>query len=257
MTVLPLSSVLAHGSGATRLAALTRPDRRPALWLAAVAGLAATGLLALSLAGAEHTGHAGHAGQEVGRVSLLRDGATWALMVTAMMLPVVTPVVCRLAAGGLRARRGRTVTEVVAGYLLPWLALGLVATVVLRTVAPPPVTQDVVAGALVLAAAWHVAPPRRRLMSRCGAVQPGALTGRRASADAVRNGGVLGVRCVATCGPAMTAMLLSHSWVLMLGVTVVLWSERRRGPNPAERVAHPAQAVGLVALAAVVLATSG
>jgi peptidoglycan/LPS O-acetylase OafA/YrhL len=55
----------------------------------------------------------------------------------------------------------------------------------------------------------------------------------------------------------MTAMLLSHSWFLMLGVTVVLWSERRRGPNPAERVAHPAQAVGLVALAAVVLATSG
>ena len=37
----------------------------------------------------------------------------------------------------------------------------------------------------------------------------------------------------------------------MAAIAVALWSERRRGPNPAERVAHPAQAAALLALAAV------
>ena len=244
MTTLPLSRPVAGWSR------LTRPDRRPALWLAAVAVVAGTVLLGLALGGA---GHAGHHAQG----SLARDWGVWALMVTAMMLPMVNPVVCRVAAGGLWARRGRTVAEVVVGYLLPWLGLGLVATVLVRMVAPQPVSAGVVAAVLVVAAAWHVAPPRRRIMSRCGAVQPGALRGPRASIDAVRNGGVLGLRCVATCGPAMATMLLSHSLVLMAGVAAVLWSERLRGPNPAERVAHPAQAVALlvVALASVVTAS--
>lgn len=199
-------------------------------------------LVGLSVGG---TAHAGHQAQG----SLGRDWAVWALMVPAMMLPMVNPVVCRVAAGGLWARRGRTVAEVVVGYVLPWLGFGLVATVLVRAVAPRGVGTEVVAMVLVVAAVWHVAPPRRRLMARCGSVQPGALRGRRASVDAVRNGVVLGLRCVATCGPAMAAMLLSHSLVLMAGVTAVLWSERVRGPNPGERVAHPAQAVALLVVA--------
>lgn len=226
---------------------VTRPDRRPALWLGSVALASVVLLVALSRSAPGHM--ADHA-----ESSLLRSWLLWSLMVAAMMLPVVNPVVCRVAAGGLWARRPQTVTEVVVGYLVPWLGVGLVGIVVVREMLPGLVEPRVVAGALVVAAAWHVAPPRRRLLIRCGAVQPGALVGRRASIDALRNGWVVGVRCVATCGPAMAVMLLSHGVLLMLGVTAVLWSERVRGPNPADRPAHPAQAAALLALAVTVLA---
>jgi predicted metal-binding membrane protein len=225
-----------------------RPERRPTLWVNTVALAAAVLLVvdALPAAGA------GHHGADHGGGSLLRDWAGWSLMVTAMMLPLVAPVVCRAAAGGLWARRRRTVAEYLLGYLTPWLVVGLVGAVVVRTVLPHPVGDGATVAALVVAAAWHVAPPRRRVMSRCGAVQPGALRGRRATVDAVRNGGVLGLRCIATCLPAMTVMLLSHQLLLMAAIAVVLWSERVRGPNPAERVAHPAQAGALLALAGAV-----
>ncbi|GAA4115981.1 hypothetical protein GCM10022415_12740 [Knoellia locipacati] len=237
---------------------VTRPDRRPALWLWSVSLSAVVLLVALSRNASGHMGH--HA-----EGSLLRGWLLWSLMVTAMMLPLVTPVVCRVAAGGLWARRRRTVTEVVVGYAAPWLAVGLVGLVVVQVVLPGVAGMGgmggvagprVVAGVLVVAAAWHVAPPRRRLMTRCGAVQPGALAGRRASVDALRNGWTIGVRCVGTCGPAMAVMLLSHGVLLMLGVTLVLWSERVRGPNPADRPARPAQAAALLALAATVLAVA-
>ncbi len=223
-----------------------RPERRPALWLNTIA-LAAAVLLVLDVLPATGAGHhgAGHGGG-----SLLRDWVGWSLMVTAMMLPLATPVVCRAAAGGLWARRRQTVTEYLLGYLTPWLVVGLVGAVVVRAVFPHPVGTGATVAALVLAAAWHVAPPRRRLMSRCGAVQPGALRGRRATVDAVRNGWVFGLRCIATCFPAMTVMLLSHQLLLMAAIAVALWSERLRGPNPEERVAHPAQAGALLALAA-------
>jgi predicted metal-binding membrane protein len=161
-------------------------------------------------------------------------------------------VVCRAAAGGLWARRRRTVAEYLVGYLAPWLVVGLVGAVVVRAVLPGTDRTGATVAALVVAAVWHVAPPRRRLMSRCGAVQLGALRGRRAVVDAIRNGWVLGLRCLGTCLPAMTVMLLSHQLLLMATVAVVLWSERIRGPNPAERVAHPAQAGALLALAAAV-----
>lgn len=227
-----------------------RPERRPTLWVNTVA-LAAAVLLVVDVLPATGAGH--HAADHGGE-SVLRDWAGWSLMVTAMMLPLVAPVVCRAAAGGLWARRRRTVAEYLLGYLTPWLVVGLVGVVVVRTVLPHPVGAGATVAALVVATAWHVAPPRRRLMSRCGAVQPGALRGRRATVDAVRNGWVLGLRCIATCLPAMTVMLLSHQLLLMAAIAVVLWSERIRGPNPAERVAHPAQAGALLALAAAVAA---
>lgn len=233
-----------------RWSRVTRPDRRPALWIACVvvvAVFALAALIALSRNGSEHMGH--HV-----EPSLWRSWFVWSLMVVAMMLPLVTPVVCRVAAGGLWARRARTVTEFVMGYLTPWLTVGLVGLVLVRWLRPGTVGTREVAGVLVLAAVWHVAPPRRLLLRRCGAVQPGALTGLRASVDAVRNGWTTGLRCVATCGPAMAVMLVSHGLVLMVGVTAVLWSERLRGPNPAERPAQPAQAAVLLALAFAVLA---
>jgi hypothetical protein len=46
----------------------------------------------------------------------------------------------------------------------------------------------------------------------------------------------------------MIVMLLSHQLLLMAAIPVVLWSDGIRGPDSAERVAHPAQAGALLPL---------
>ena len=49
----------------------------------------------------------------------------------------------------------------------------------------------------------------------------------------------------------MLAMALSHSLVLMVGLTVVLLSERARGANPQRRGGRPLEAWVLAGFAAV------
>jgi hypothetical protein len=58
-----------------------------------------------------------------------------------------------------------------------------------------------------------------------------------------------GRRCVFTCGPAMAVMVLSHSLILMAALTLLLLSERSRGPNPARRAGRPMEALCMVGLA--------
>jgi hypothetical protein len=53
----------------------------------------------------------------------------------------------------------------------------------------------------------------------------------------------------------MTPMAFSHSVVLMAAISGLLWSEYLRGPNPAERVAHPIQAADFIALSGLAYAS--
>lgn len=213
---------------------------RPGLWLKCVALIGLLVLLALP----EH-GHSTPA-EAWGR---------WSLMVTAMMLPVVAPVVSRLAAAGLWARRRRTAAEFTGAYLAAWVAAGLV-TVQVSAAVPHHLLTLVTAVGLIVAAAWHVSPPRRRLLRRCGSVLPVPLSGWSASTGCFERGWSAGARAIAACGPGMAAMAFSHGMLLMAGLAAVLWSEYHRGPNPVERAAHPLQAMGLLTLAGASFASS-
>ena len=86
--------------------------------------------------------------------------------------------------------------------------------------------------ALLLAAAWQVSVPRRRVIRRCAPLRLGAASGLAADVDCARAGRAVGLRCVVECWPVMLAMALSHSLLLMAGLTVVLLTERARGANP-------------------------
>ena len=110
---------------------------------------------------------------------------------------------------------------------------------------------------LLAAALWQVSTPRRRALARCGTTPVIALRGWAADRDGLLAGARAGVRCAVTCGPAMVATALTHDVALMAAVTLLLVTERARGPNPHRRAGRPREAWGLVACAALAALANG
>ena len=175
----------------------------------------------------------------------------WALMVGAMMLPVVAPQVRRVALRSVWSRRHRGAASFVLGYVGVWLALGAILVTVVVVLSSSQQLTPWLVGALCVAAAWQVAGPRRRMLRRCASLRLGAATGLAADLDCARAGLRSGLRCAFTCGPLMVAMALSHSLLLMGGVLAVLLSERARGANPVRRAGRPHEALVLGGFAVV------
>src|SRR6185369_3182913 len=60
-----------------------------------------------------------------------RWAAEWALMIVAMMFPLLVPMVGHVAARTFTARRDRSVGLFIAGYALPWAAAAGVSSLAL------------------------------------------------------------------------------------------------------------------------------
>ena len=180
----------------------------------------------------------------------------WVLMVVAMMLPVVAPQVRTVAMRSLWTRRQRSAGAFLAGYVAVWAAVGAMVLAPLVALGVYPLAVPWLVAILLVAAGWQVSAPRRRLLRRCGSLRLGVADGRAADADCARAGARSGVRCLATCGPLMLAMLAGHSLWLMAALLVVLLSERSRGPDPVRRAGRPLEAWLIVGLAAVAAVTA-
>jgi predicted metal-binding membrane protein len=226
--------------------------RRPESWLYVVAASAAVAMLLPLVAGDAASAHAHHHGTHHEGGSWLADWRHWDLMVLAMMVPVAAPYARRVAFESLWRRRHRAIAWFVLGYLALWLAVGAALVGAVAVVGRTPDLR-LVSLLFLLAAAWQVSRPRRRVLRRCGVLPAGALKGWRADRDCTVNGLRYGVRCTLVCGPAMAAAALSGSLVLMAGVIVLFLSERARGPNPHRRAGRPLEAWGLATFAAVAL----
>jgi predicted metal-binding membrane protein len=234
--------------------------RRPEWGLYAVAACAWLSVGVPPLVGDAASAHAhrhGHhhvAAAEHG--TWLADWAHWTLMVLAMMLPIVAPHARRIALRSLWRRRQRALAGFVLGYLALWLGLGAVLTGVVAALDRPR-AWPVVPVLLLGAAAWQISRPRRRVLRRCGSLPPGATVGWRADRDSTALGVRFGLRCAFVCGPAMVAMAVSGSAILMAGVLALFLSERARGPNPERRAGRPLEAWGFATLAvAIAIATA-
>jgi predicted metal-binding membrane protein len=177
--------------------------------------------------------------------------AGWTAMAVAMMLPLARPQARWLAFRSLPRHRHRSVAAFAVAYVGVWTAAGAVAVAAL---APVRGRALAVAVALGVAALWHRAPRRRRLLLRCGVRRVPAAAGWRAPADWLRTGAAAGARCVATCGPLMLPMAIAHQPALTVGTALVLASERRPGPNPERRAGRRLEAACL-ASAALLVAT--
>ena len=231
---------------------------RPEWWVYLLSAGAWAGLGVTILDPGTSAGHGHHAhGVQGAASSVTLDSAFYLLMVAAMMLPLVAPAVRYVVRATLWRRRHRMAAYYVAGFGATWAAFG-VSAVGARTALHIPVDHaGWIAGAAALAALWQAQRVRRRALKRCGD-RPGlGLSGWRASCRALQAGGRHGVRCVATCGPSMLLMCVTHSVLLMVAVFGLQGYERRAGPNPfaEKRWQAPATAFATIAAVAAVNAT--
>ena len=177
----------------------------------------------------------------------------WLLMVPAMMLPVVAHHVRTVGLRSIWSRRHRSTVAFVLGYLLAWSLAGALLVAALVGLGVGHHGSHLLPVALLLAAAWQVSVPRRRVVRRCAPLRLGAPSGLAADRDCFAAGVRSAGRCMVESWPVMLAMALSHSLLLMAGLTVVLLSERARGANPQRRGGRPLEAWVLAGFAAVSL----
>ena len=175
----------------------------------------------------------------------------WVLMVLAMMLLVAAPQVRTVALRSVRSRRHRSAGAYVLGYVALWVVVGAVLVAGLVALGVGHHGMHLLPVALLLAAAWQVSVPRRRVVRRCSSLRLGTSTRLAADIDCARAGVRSALRCGVECWPVMLAMALSHSLLLMAGLTVVLLTERMRGPNAVRRAGRPLEAWVLAGFALV------
>ena len=157
-----------------------------------------------------HVGHASHgAGAFIGAETAICTSAEligWAVMVTAMMVPLVWPAVRHVGLNSLRWRRQRAIAVFLAAYIAVWTAFGAVVLGArdLLTAAQAPA----LAAVLTVAALWQFSPLQRRFRRACHRTVPLPPRGLRAVAGDIRFGLRQGVACIGVCWPLMLAMAL-------------------------------------------------
>ena len=166
-------------------------------------------------------------------MSLAGFMVAWVAMMTAMMLPAVTPVV-RLYM--LAARRGTVAATpvFVAGYLVLWAAAGLPAYAAWRALAQPladgAAWSGRVAGlALLLAAVYTVTPLKAACLRHCRSPLGFFMSLRgnlRRPRVALRAGARHGLYCLGCCWALMAVLVavgvMSVTWMLVLAALIVV-----------------------------------
>jgi predicted metal-binding membrane protein len=165
--------------------------------------------------------------------------STWILMMTAMMLPPLTPAALRYA-DLLRARRApdRSVrtdatAPFVAGYLALWGVAGLVGYAVLaggRSLDGGVLGWDragrwVATGVLLVAAVYQLTPAKAACLSRCREARAsgGARLGENRRSALLR-GAQHGTWCVGCCWALMAALFalgaMSLAWMAVVSLLI-------------------------------------
>ena len=232
--------VLALTAAAWALFLLVEP-----LWSALGAGRGpASAALEPTLA---HAGHAHHAVVATGiptspasaeHVAALLFGS--ALMLTAMMAPLLIPALRHVRARSLRSRRWRAMGLVTLAHAVVWTAGGIVILAV-ASVARSVAGEVAVLLGLVSALSWQLSPLKQHCLNRHCARPPISSFGRAADHDALRFGGTHAAWCFGSCWALMLVPLLAPAWhlAIMLVVSVWMWVE------PLDRPAAPAWRVRL------------
>ncbi len=201
-------------------------------WAAALAVVAAWGLLVVHHAGGLGGHHAGSAEGGYSHAGWVLTIGAWLTMTVAMMVPTVVPSVRYVALNSLRQRRQRAVAVFLGGYLAVWAGFGAVA-IPLVDAARGPVEarlggEGLLVVTLVVAAAFELTAVKRRALRACHRTVPLPPLGRRADAACLRYGLRHGTACLTGCWALMVAMVAAgHSGLLlMVLVTAVVTAEK-------------------------------
>ena len=184
-----------------------------------------------------------------------RWGIEWALMIVAMMFPLLVPMVRHVAGHSFAARRERSVGLFVAGYATVWLSAAAASSVALVAARATLQTLHLApwAGLICCAAAalWQLSAAKLRAINRCHgtvALRPWAGDADR---DAIGFGMLHGRRCVRACLPVMVLPLVGgYGLAAMAAIAAILLAERARERPQYRLSAIALLLIGLVSLPA-------
>lgn len=159
----------------------------------------------------------------------------WAVMLTAMMAPLVIPPVRHVRNSSFARRRARAIGLFIAGYSAIWMAAGAILmplALVVRFADPGSFWPLALVTSVVLV--WQFSPVKQRSLNR-GHVHPElAAFGRAADIHALRFGLTHGGWCVGSCWALMLwPMVIGHGhFAGMAAVAVWQIGERLDRPTP-------------------------
>lgn len=159
----------------------------------------------------------------------------WAIMIVAMMTPLLVAPLRHVLERSFKHRRARSITLFAVGHGAVWMAAGaalLSALLLLRHLALPPMVIVALVGAIALA--WQCSPARQRCVNRSHHHPQLAAFGAAADRDALRFGATHGAWCVGACWALMLFPLALPQGHLaaMIVITLALISERLEAPRP-------------------------
>jgi predicted metal-binding membrane protein len=235
-----------------------------ARWLLAPA--AAGWLLLLWLSGGEHTlslclaprptlfeGFLANAAAGFDQAAPARWAVEWALMIVAMMFPLVVPMVRHVAARSFADLRERSVGSFVAGFFMIWLMAAAGASVALVLLRAGLHTLHLApwAGLIgcALAALWQLSAAKLRAINRCHGTVALRPWPEDAGRDAIGFGLLHGTRCVRACLPVMVLPLVGGlGLAAMAAISAILLAERARDRPQYRLSAIAILLLGLVSL---------
>jgi predicted metal-binding membrane protein len=161
--------------------------------------------------------------------------AGWALMVTAMMSPLIIAPLRHVYDRSFARRRGRAAALFLTGYGTAWMiaGLGLQALVLaVRWVAPAPLAVLGLAAGVALL--WQISPAKQWCLNRCHRRPHLAAFGAVADRDVFGFGLTNGAFCAGACWALMLLPLLAERghFTAMIAVALFLFAERLERPAP-------------------------
>ncbi|WP_375414469.1 DUF2182 domain-containing protein [uncultured Bradyrhizobium sp.] len=174
----------------------------------------------------------------------------WALMVAAMMPPLIIAPLRRVRDRSFARRRARATLLFVAGYTGVWLAAGVGLEAVALVALPALPTPLIGLGlAAAIAAGWQISPAKQWCLNRCHRQPRLAAFGAAADRDAFGFGLINGASCVGACWALMLLILcVGPAHVMAMAVAALFVAAERlespaplgwrwRGPGKALRIA--------------------
>ncbi len=157
----------------------------------------------------------------------------WALMVGAMMTPLLSAPVRHVLDRSFARRRARAVLLFIAGYAAIWVAAGVaILAVVLPLRLFLPASFGPAAAASAVALVWQCSPWKQRYLNRGHAHVELVAFSAAADLAVLRFGATHGISCVGSCWAVMLASELFPVGHVAVMAVVTLWllAERLDGP---------------------------
>jgi predicted metal-binding membrane protein len=161
--------------------------------------------------------------------------ADWALMVAAMMLPLVVAPLRHVRDRSFARRRARATLLFVAGYATVWMVAGVgLQAMALAVLWAAPAPLAGLGFAAATAISWQVSPAKQWCLNGCHRQPQLAAFGAAADRDAFNFGLTNGASCTGTCWALMwLTLFVGHGHVVaMLTVALFAFAERLESPAP-------------------------